>query len=114
MSGIGSVAAPPVGPSLRPDEAAGYVGRYVWRSSSLGTRILDVHLINDGETEHWSLAVVENQGPLRTLIPVAPDSFAFQLAPEQKVLFRRVGDSVTSVSIRRGRDTTWADRVPRP
>ena len=110
--GLGSVAAPPVGPSLSPELGARYVGRYLWRSSAQGIRVLEVHLINDGEPEHWSLAVVENQGPLRTLNAVAPDSFAFQLAPEQKVFFRRVDDSVTSVSIRRGRDTSWAERVP--
>ena len=110
-SGLRSVAAPPVGPSLSPELGAKYVGRYEWRSSNQGTRILEVHLINDGETEHWSLAVVENQGPLRTLNAVARDSFVFQLAREQRVLFRRVGDSVTAISIRRGRDTSWAERV---
>lgn len=110
-SGLRSVAAPPVGPSLSPELGAKYVGRYEWGSANQGTRILEVHLINDGETEHWSLAVVENQGPLRTLNAVARDSFVFQLAREQKVLFRRVGDSVTSISIRRGRDTSWAERV---
>lgn len=109
--GLRSVAAPPAGPSLSPELGAKYVGRYEWRSSDQGTRNLEVHLINDGETEHWSLAVVENQGSLRTLNAVARDSFVFQLAPEQRVLFRRVGDSVTSISIRRGRDTSWAERV---
>ena len=111
-SGIGSVAAPPVGPSLSPELGARYVGRYEWRPSNQGNRIIEVRLINDGETEHWSLAVVEHQGPLRTLNAVARDSFVFRLAPEQRVLFRRVGDSVTSISIRRGRDTSWAERAP--
>jgi hypothetical protein len=108
--GVMSVAAPPVGPSLNPELGRQYIGRYLWRSPR-GVRVLDVGLINDGETEHWSLAVVENQGPVRTLVIVAQDSFAFQLAPEQRVLFRRVGDSVTSISIRRGRDTSWAERA---
>jgi hypothetical protein len=109
--GLVSVAAPPAGPSLNPDSAAGYVGRYSWNSPGQAMRVFDVQLINDGETVHWSLAIVENQGTLRTLVPVARDTFAFQLAPEHKVLFRRVGGSVTSLTIRRGRDTTWAERA---
>ena len=106
-----SIAAPRVGPSLDPELGAQYVGRYLWRSPTQGDRLILVQLINDGETVHWSLAVVENQGPLRTLVPVTRDTFVFQLAPEQEVLFRRIGDSVTSMSIRRGRDTSWAQRT---
>lgn len=109
--GLMSVAAPPVGPSLDPELGAQYVGRYLWSSPTQGVRLLQVQLINDGETVHWSLAVVENQGPLRTLVAVAQDTFVFQLAPKQRVLFRRIGDSVTSMSIRRGRDTSWAERA---
>lgn len=110
--GVLPVAAPAAGPSLHPELGARYVGRYVWKSPTRAMRVLDVRLINDGETEHWSLAVVEDQGPLRTLVVVARDTFEFQLAPAQKVLFRRVGDSVTAVSIRRGRDTSWGERAP--
>jgi hypothetical protein len=109
--GLMSVAAPPVGPSLDPQLGAQYVGRYLWSSPTQGVSPLQVQLINDGETVHWSLAVVENERILRTLVAVAKDTFVFQLAPEQKVVFRRIGDSVTSMSIRRGRDTSWAERV---
>jgi hypothetical protein len=113
-SGVGSVAAPAVGPSLSPELGAQFVGRYQWPSSAQEARFAEVRLINDGETVHWSLAVIEGQGPLRTLNAIAQDTFAFQLAPAQRVVFRRVGDSVTSISIRRGRDTSWAARVTAP
>jgi hypothetical protein len=71
-----------------------------------------VGLINDGEVEpHWTLIVLEGEGPVQKLVWITGDTFGLQLAPRQRVVFRRVGDSVSAVSVRRGRDTTWAQRA---
>jgi hypothetical protein len=75
-----------------------------------------VELVNDGDAEpHWALTVSEGQGPVQKLTSIARDTFAFQLAPRQRVLFLRLGDSITAISVRRGRDTMWAGRIaPEP
>lgn len=74
--------------------------------------MLQVDIVNDGESEpHWALTLFDGNGPVHKLTLVARDTFAFQLAPKQLVVFRRLNDSITAISIRRGRDTTWAERV---
>ena len=55
---------------------------------------------------------MDGEGPVQKLVPIAGDTFALQLAPRQRVVFRRLGDSISAVSVRRGRDTTWAERAP--
>ena len=75
--------------------------------------MMQVGLINDGDVEpHWTLIVMDGDGPVQKLVWMAGDTFALQLAPQQRVVFRRLGDSVSAISLRRGRDTTWAERVP--
>lgn len=110
-SGVAGALTPPLpGPSLDPVDAGRYVGRYR-RTTSEGTHTIEVGLINDGDVEpHWTLIVLDGAGPVQKLVPVAGDTFALQLAPRQRVLFRRLGDSVSAVSVRRGRDTTWVER----
>ena len=112
-SGTGpGIAAPPAGPSLDRVDGGRYVGRYQHPGRDRESSLLLVALVNDGESEpHWALTIVEGQGQVQKLIVVARDTFAFQLAPKQRVIFRRMGDSITAVSVRRGRDTTWAARL---
>jgi hypothetical protein len=75
--------------------------------------MIQVGLINDGEVEpHWTLILIDGDGPVQKLIPLARDTFSLQLAPRQRVVFRRLGDSVSAVSVRPDRDTTWAERAP--
>ena len=107
-----AIAAPPAGPSLDRTDGARYVGRYKHPDGKRGSSVLHVDLINDGEGEpHWALTIVEGPGPVHKLTFVARDTFAFQLAPKRRVIFRRIDDSITAVSVRRGRDTTLAARV---
>jgi len=107
-----AIAPPPAGPSLNAADGARYVGRYRRPTPTQGTSVLQVNLINDGDTEpHWALTVFDGQGPVQTLTLVARDTFAFQLAPKQRVVFRRLSDSITAIPVRRGRDTTWVERV---
>lgn len=107
-----TIAAPPAGPSLDPAEGARYAGRYRRPTPIQGSAVLQLELVNDGHTEpHWALTLFGGQGPVEKLTWVARDTFAFQLAPRQRVVFRRLGDSVTAISVRRGRDTTWAERI---
>jgi hypothetical protein len=112
-SGVAAAIAPPrAGPSLSAADGARYVGRYRRPTPSQGSSWLQVDLVNDGDSEpHWALTVVDSQGPVQKLTLVARDTFAFQLAPRQRVVFRRLSDSITAISVRRGRDTTWAERV---
>jgi hypothetical protein len=107
-----AIAAPPTGPSLNPADGARYVGHYSRSNATRASSVLQVDLVNDGESEpHWALTLFEGQGPVHKLTVVARDTFAFQLAPKQFVVFRRVNDSITAISIRRRRDTSWAERV---
>lgn len=108
----GAISPPPAGPSLSEIEGARYVGRYLRAATTPANAEIEVGLINDGEVEpHWTLMLREGYLPVQKLVPVTRDTFAFQLAPRQRVVFRRVGDSVTAISVRRGRDTTWAERA---
>ena len=109
----GAITPPHSGPSLSPIDGARYVGRYLRPTPSQGRSMIQVGLINDGEVEpHWTLIVMDGEGPVQKLVPIAGDTFALQLAPRQRVVFRRLGDSISAVSVRRGRDTTWAERSP--
>jgi hypothetical protein len=109
----GAITPPASGPSLDPVEGARYVGHYLRPTPGQASAMLKVGLINDGEAEpHWTLTVVDGGGPMQKLVPITRDTFALQLAPRQRVVFRRLGDSVTAMSVRRGGDTTWAARVP--
>ena len=75
--------------------------------------MIQVGLVNDGDVEpHWTLIVLNGDGSVEKLVLVARDTFALQLAPKQRVVFRRLGDSVDAISIRHVRDTTWAERAP--
>jgi hypothetical protein len=111
-SGVaGAITPPPSGPSLSAIDGARYVGRYLRPTPSQGLSTIQVGLINDGDVEpHWTLIVTDGRGPVQKLRLVARDTFALQLAPKQRVVFRRRGDSITAMSLRRGRDTTWALR----
>ena len=111
--GATAIAPPLSGPSLDPAAAAEFLGRYRYQAPGPIEPSFDIRLINDGEMEHWSLAIVEDRAQLSVLVPVAPDTFVFQLAPKQRVVFRRSGDSVTAVSLRRTRDTSWAVKIPK-
>jgi len=109
----GAIAAPPSGPSLSVTDGAQYVGQYLRQTQSEGSSLIRVDLINDGEAEpHWALIVTDGDRPVQKLVLIARDTFALQLAPKQRVVFRRLGDSITAMSVRRGRDTTWAERAP--
>lgn len=113
-SGVaGALTPPPTGPSLSPIDGARYVGRYLRPTPSQGISMIQVGLVNDGEAEpHWALIVMDGDGPVQKLVLIASDTFALQLAPRQRVVFRRLGDSISAISVRRGRDTTWAERAP--
>lgn len=109
----GAIRPPPSGPSLSAIDGARYVGRYLRPTPRQGISMIQVGLINDGEGEpHWTLIVMDGDGPVQKLVLIAGDTFALQLAPRQRVVFRRLGDSISAMSVRRGRDTTWAERAP--
>ncbi len=113
-SGVaGAITPPPSGPSLSPIDGARYVGRYLRPTPSQGISMIQVGLVNDGEAEpHWALIVMDGDGPVQKLVFIAGDTFALQLAPRQRVVFRRLGGSISAISVRRGGDTTWAERAP--
>jgi len=109
----GAITPPPSGPSLSPIDGARYVGRYLRPTPGQGLSMIQVGLINDGDVEpHWTLIVMDGAGPVQKLVWIAGDTFVLQLAPRQRVVFRRLGDSISAISLRRGRDTAWAERAP--
>jgi hypothetical protein len=112
-SGVGgAITPPPSGPSLNVIDGARYVGHYLRLSEGRGASLVQVTLVNDGDAEpHWALVVMDGTGPVQKLVVLARDTFALQLAPKQRVVFRRLGDSISAVSVHRGRDTTWAERT---
>lgn len=91
-------SAPPVGPSIPPDRAEPYLGRYRTISPNQPSIALLVTVVNDG-VDHWSLMVQEGQLTPYKLVLVAPDSFVHQLNRRYRVVFVRRDSTVTAIEL---------------
>jgi hypothetical protein len=93
--------APPIGPSIPPDRAIEYLGRYRIVSPGQPDTELLVTVVNDGgiEEDHWSLVLQEGEFAPYKLVPFAADSFAHQLDREQRIVFWRSDSAVTAIEL---------------
>jgi len=109
---------PPIGPSIPPDRAIEYLGRYRIVSPGQPDTDLLVTVVNDGDIreDHWSLMLQEGEFAPYKLVPFAADSFAHQLAPQRRIVFLRLDGAVTAIElsgrggIRRGVKVLAAER----
>jgi hypothetical protein len=101
--------APRRGPSIPPDRAAEYLGRYrIVVPTEPDTDVL-VTVVNDGGPgeDHWSLMAQVGDYALYKLVLVAPDSFVYQLDPNRHVVFVRRDGTVRALEL------SWRGRVHR-
>jgi hypothetical protein len=90
----------PIGPSIPPDQAIEYLGRYRMVSPRQPDTDLLVTVVNDGDIEdHWSLMLQEGEFAPYKLVPSAVDSFVQQLDPERRVVFLRRNSAVTAIEL---------------
>jgi hypothetical protein len=99
---VGGLAAerpkPPLGPSLSPDEAKDYVGRYSVENPGRPNVEMLIGHVHDAK-EHWSLLIDEGNRYPYMLIPIARDSFSYQLDSARRVVFVRRDTAVVAIEL---------------
>lgn len=93
--------APPIGPSIPPDRALEYLGRYRVVSPHQPDTDLLVTVVNDGgiAEDHWSLVLQEGELAPYKLVPLSADSFVQQLDRERRIVFLRLNSAVTAIEL---------------